>query len=142
MAGKTKKQGGDKPKKSGKAKAEKAKGKSAKPKSVNDKVKTAAKPAAEKVKSLAKAAAANPVLAEVVAATLVAAAAAIRDPAKARHIAAAAGDELKALTKGSAKGGEAMWQLAMDVAGKSIAAFGAGQGGAASKAKKGTKGTE
>ncbi len=122
----------------GKAKAKNGKGK------LNQKgqtsTKAAAKPAvAAKVKKVAKAAASNPVVAEVVAATLVAAAAAIRDPAKARHIAAAAGDELKALTKGTAKGGEAMWQLAMDVAGRSIAAFGAGEKGADGDKEKAAK---
>jgi hypothetical protein len=117
MAGKDKKSGGGKGKKSG----AKTKG--------DKKTQASAKPAAAtRVKSLAKAAASNPVVAEVVAATLVAAAAAIRDPAKARQIAGAAGDELKALTKGTAKGGEAMWQLALDVAGKSIAAFGGSPG--------------
>jgi hypothetical protein len=125
MAGKGKKQSGDKPKKAGKAKSAKK---------ARADAKTAAKPvAAEKVRKLAKAAAANPIVTEVVAATLVAAAAAIRDPAKARQIAGAAGDELKALTKGTAKGGEAMWQLAMDAAGRSIAAFG---GDAGTKAEK------
>ena len=119
MAGKDKKSGGGKSKKSG--------GKTKADKKTQASAKSAAGPAAvAKVKSLAKVAAANPVVAEVVAATLVAAAAAIRDPAKARQIAGAAGDELKALTKGTAKGGEAMWQLAMDVAGKSIAALGVG----------------
>lgn len=57
---------------------------------------------------------------EIVAATLVAAAAAIRDPKKARAMASAAGSELKALTNEAAKEGSALWRLALDIAGKSL----------------------
>lgn len=57
---------------------------------------------------------------EIVAATLVAAAAAIRDPKKARAMAASAGSELRALTDEAAKEGSALWHLALDVASQSL----------------------
>lgn len=60
------------------------------------------------------------VVEEIVAATLVAAAAAIRDPKKARAIASAAGNELKALSGEAAKEGSALWRLALDIAGRSL----------------------
>lgn len=68
--------------------------------------------------------AANPALTEVVAATLVAAAAALRSPQKARAMAATAAEDLQsaaAQTKG--KGG-ALWQLALDIARRSLEAAG------------------
>jgi hypothetical protein len=95
-------------------------------------VTTIAKAAADKAADLAS----NPVVAEIVAATLVAAAAAIRDPKKARQIAAAAGDEWHSATKGAGKGGEALWQMAMDVGRRSLEALGADGTGAGKKAKK------
>jgi hypothetical protein len=75
-----------------------------------------------KVKAKAVDLASNPLVAEVVAATLVAAAAAIKDPKKARAIAASAGDELGRAAKGT-EAGAAMWQLAMDVAKRSVSAL-------------------
>ena len=125
MAGKSKTTAGDKPKK-----AAKAKGSAGKAKPAATKVSTLAKAAADKAADLAS----SPVVAEIVAATLVAAAAAIRDPKKARQIAAAAGDEIKNATKASGKGGEAMWQLAMDVGRRSLEAI--GNDGGAKPAKK------
>jgi hypothetical protein len=77
---------------------------------------------ARKVKAKAADLASNPLVAEVVAATLVAAAAALRDPKKARAMAASAGDELGKAAKGTEAGG-ALWQLAMDVAKRSVSAF-------------------
>jgi hypothetical protein len=144
MAGKGKKAAADKPKKSGKAPAKSASGKagaakaaSAKPTSAKGppaqaRVTTIAKAAADKAADLAS----NPVVAEIVAATLVAAAAAIRDPKKARQIAAAAGDEWHSATKGAGQGGEALWQMAMDVGRRSLEALGADGTGAGKKAKK------
>ena len=67
----------------------------------------------------------NPAVAEVVAAALVATAAAIKNPNKARNMAAAVGDELQAASKQSAESGGAFWQLALDVARRSIDALGA-----------------
>lgn len=95
---------------------------------------------AKKVKAKAVDLASNPLVAEIVAATLVAAAAAIKDPKKARAIAASAGDELGRAAKG-AGGGSAMWQLAMDVAKRSVGALsesGDGAGSPQPKAKKKT----
>ena len=69
--------------------------------------------------------ASNPAVAEVVAAALVATAAALRNPDKARNMAAAVGDELQAASKESAQSGSAFWQLALDVARRSIDALGA-----------------
>ena len=112
MAGKGKKAAGEKGKKSSKPKVKV---------SVREPtVGKIAKAAADKAADLAS----NPIVAEIVAATLVAAAAAIRDPKKARQIAAAAGDELQTATKGASKGGEAMWQLALDVGRRSLEALG------------------
>jgi len=88
--------------------------------------------------------AAGVVVEEIVAATLVAAAAAIRDPKKARAMAVAAGSELKALTDDAAKEGSALWRLALDIAGKSLDFVGkgseAGSGPAAKAAKPRTSG--
>jgi hypothetical protein len=93
---------------------------------------------AKTVKAKAVDLASNPLVAEVVAATLVAAAAAIKDPNKARAIANSVGDELGKAAKG-AQGGSAMWQLAMDVAKRSMSALAEGSNGAGApkpKAKK------
>lgn len=93
---------------------------------------------AKKVKAKAADFASNPLVAEVVAATLVAAAAALRDPKKARAMAASAGDELGKAAKGTEAGG-ALWQLAMDVAKRNVSAFseaGASDGKPKKKRKK------
>lgn len=74
------------------------------------------KEAVRKVGKQASAIATNPLVAEVVAATLVAAAAAIRNPAKARQLAAEAGDEMRDLQGKAADRGNAVWQLALDAA--------------------------
>jgi hypothetical protein len=57
----------------------------------------------------------NPLVADVVAAALVATAAAIKDSKKARRLAEEAGDELEKLAKDGADRGNAMWQLALEV---------------------------
>ena len=80
--------------------------------------------------------AANPLVAEVVAATLLAAAAAIRNPRKAREIALSAGDELGNAARGAAGQGNAFWKLAMDVARRSIDALGEHQASAPAPARK------
>jgi hypothetical protein len=123
MAGKSKKAEGGKKKKGGESKAKAA--------PAAAKVSKIAKVAAEKAADLAS----NPVVAEIVAATLVAAAAAIRDPKKARQIAEAAGNELETAGKTASKGGEAMWQLALDVGRKSLEALGNEGAKPAKKAK-------
>lgn len=57
----------------------------------------------------------NPLVADVVAAALVSMAAALKDSDKARRLASDAGDQLNAISKKSAKQGNAMWDLALDV---------------------------
>jgi hypothetical protein len=66
---------------------------------------------AKSLKSLSQ----NPLVADVVAAALVSMAAALKDSDKARRLANDAGDQLNALSKKSAKQGNAMWDLALDV---------------------------
>lgn len=76
--------------------------------------------------------AANPAVTEIVAATLVAAAAALRNPQKARAMAAAAADDLQSATKDATGRGAAFWQLALDVARSSAEALGTARGGRSS----------
>jgi hypothetical protein len=66
----------------------------------------------------------NPMVANIVASALVATAAAIRDPAKARKLAAQTGDQLTGLAKESVDRGNAMWQLALDVGRRALEEFG------------------
>jgi hypothetical protein len=75
------------------------------------KKKTGSAKTAASLRSLAQ----NPLVADVVAAALVATAAALRNPGKARQLAEQAGDEINALAKEGAERGSAMWQLALDV---------------------------
>ena len=67
--------------------------------------------AAKTLKALAQ----NPLVADVVAAALVATSAALKDSKKAQRLAAEAGDELEALAKKGAEQGKAMWQLALQI---------------------------
>ncbi|HVM37975.1 MAG TPA: hypothetical protein VM265_06285 [Sphingomicrobium sp.] len=78
--------------------------------------------------------ASNPAVAEVVAATLVAAAAALRNPQKARALAASAREELTEAGKAGAEQGGALWQLALDVARRSLDSLG-NEGSAKPKGK-------
>ena len=99
------------------------------------KIKKAVKSAkVQKVVKGAKKIAQHPMATEVVAATLVAAAAALRNPKKAQALALEAADDLKKAAKSGVDGG-ALWQLALDVARKSIDQIGK-EGGAAKKAGK------
>lgn len=104
----------------------------------SDKAKKApkkAQPATKLAKALsstkgkAAALASDPAVAEVVAAILVATAAALRNPAKARSMAGAAGEELKSATADVKQGGGALRKLVLDVARRSIDAIGASAGG-------------
>ena len=70
-----------------------------------------ARKAVKKVKALAG----NPLVADVVAAALVAMASALKDSDKARRLASDAGEQLDAMSKKSAKQGNVMWELALDV---------------------------
>ena len=98
------------------AEAPKAKKKSAKSASTADTIKKVARTAKKKGAELAS----NPAVAEVVAATLVAAAAALRDPKKARLIAETAADEIKAAGKQAAASRGPLWQIALEVARRSF----------------------
>jgi hypothetical protein len=122
-----------------------AKDKKKKERASSAKADVASRSRASKVAKVAKAAgkarkkaadlAANPVVAEIVAAALVATAAAIKNPKKARDIAASAADELKSASKDAGKKGNAMWLLALDVARRSIDALGEGKTGGKAKGK-------
>ena len=99
------------------------------------KIKKAVKSAkVQKVVKGAKKIAQHPMATEVVAATLVAAAAALRNPKKAQALALEAADDLKKAAKSGVDGG-ALWQLALDVARKSIDQIGK-EGSGAKKARK------
>ena len=67
--------------------------------------------AAKKLKPLAD----NPLIADVIAAALVATAAAIKDSKTARRLAEQAGDEIDELGKAGADRGSALWQMALEV---------------------------
>lgn len=77
----------------------------------------------------------NPLVADVVAATLIGAASALRDSKKAHQLAAKAGDELEELAHRGAKNGNALWQLALDVGRKSLEALAGESGAKTSKPK-------
>jgi hypothetical protein len=79
--------------------------------------------------------AANPAVTEVVAASLVAAAAAIRDPKKARDIATIVGAELETASKQAVDRGNAFWKMALDIAKRSIDALGGDSGRKKAKPK-------
>jgi hypothetical protein len=95
--------------------------------------KVAKAPKVQKVVRGAKKIAQNPATSEIVAATLVAAAAALRDPKRARALATEAGQEIKQAAKSGVDSGSALWQLAMDVARRSIDAIGGDSGGKGKK---------
>lgn len=75
----------------------------------------------------------NPLVADVVAAALVATASALKDSDKARRLADYAGDELEAMSKKSAQRGNAMWKLALDIGRQALDTF-ASEAPASSKA--------
>ena len=74
---------------------------------------------AKKLKALSE----NPVVADVVAAALVAMAAALKDSEKARRLANDAGEQLSAMSKKSGKQGNAMWDLALNVGRQTLEAL-------------------
>jgi hypothetical protein len=65
----------------------------------------------------------NPLVADIVAAALVGAAAALKDSNKARQLASDAGDQLNEMSKQSADRGNAMWSLALDVGRRTLDAL-------------------
>ena len=62
----------------------------------------------------------NRLVADIVAAALVATASALKDSKKAKALAASAGDELEHLAKEGAERGNAMWKLALEVGRRAI----------------------
>ena len=95
------------------------------------------KKTAGKVKDKAvKAAADHPLVAEIVAAALVGAAAALKNPAKAKALAESAADDITAAAKSTDAKGGAMWLLALDIARRSVNSLVDEGGSKAAKAKK------
>jgi hypothetical protein len=83
---------------------------------------SAASSASKAAKSL-KALRQNPLIADVVAAALVATASALRDTKKARKLASEAGDELDQMSRQAAERGSAMWDMALDIGRRSLEAL-------------------
>ncbi len=81
----------------------------------------APKKAARRVQTITQ----NPLVADVVAAALISMAAALKDSDKARRIASDASDHLEQLSKKSAKQGNAMWDLALDIGRRTLETLGA-----------------
>lgn len=75
--------------------------------------------AKDSIKALAK----NPLIADVVAAALVATASALKDSRRARALASEAGDELQKLSKAGARQGEALWDMALQIGRRSLEAL-------------------
>lgn len=73
-----------------------------------------------KAKDSLKALAQNPLVADVVAAALVATASALKDSNKARKLATEAGDELTKLSKAGAEKGNALWEMALQIGRRSL----------------------
>ena len=65
----------------------------------------------------------NPLVADVVAAALVATVAALKNPKKAQQLAVNAGDELTKLSKAGAKQGSALWEMALQIGRESLEAL-------------------
>lgn len=92
-----------------------------------------------KAKSRIKKLAGNPLVADVVAAALVATAAALRDPKRARALASDAGDELAELSKAGAQRGSALWEMALQIGRQSLDAVIGGDAPKTAKAAKPSK---
>jgi hypothetical protein len=89
--------------------------------------------AAKRLRDMSK----NPLVADLVAATLVATAAVLKDSKKARRLAASAEDELEQLTRRGSQRGQALWEMALDIGRKSLDAL--SEAPKAKKAKPGAK---
>lgn len=76
--------------------------------------------ASKKVGKKLKAASQNPLVADVIAAALVATAAALKDSNRARQLAAEGGEELDRLAKGTADRGNALWLMALEVGRRAV----------------------
>ena len=81
----------------------------------------------------------SPLVADVVAAALVATVAALRNPKKAQQLAVSAGDELTKLSKAGAKQGSALWEMALQIGRESLEALSSDSPVAAVKAKPKTR---
>ena len=86
-----------------------------------------------------KALAQNPVVADIVAAALVATASALKDSKKAQRLASEAGDELTKLAKEGAERGNALWDMALQIGRRSLEAL--AEAPAKSSKKKPAKGS-
>jgi len=91
--------------------------------SKNKKKKKDKKAGAAKASDSLKALAKNPVVADVVAAALVATASALKDSKRARALASEAGDELSKLSKAGAEAGNALWDMALQIGRRSLEAL-------------------
>lgn len=76
-----------------------------------------------KAKNSLRALAENPLVADVVAAALVATASALKDSNTARKLATEAGDELTKLSKAGAEKGNALWEMALQIGRRSVEAM-------------------
>lgn len=77
----------------------------------------------------------NRLVADIVAAALVATASALKDSKKAKALAASAGDELEHLAKEGAERGNAMWKLALEIGRRAIDSIAGEEAKPAKKAK-------
>lgn len=77
----------------------------------------------------------NPLVADVVAAALVATVAALKNPKKAQQLAINAGDELTKLSKAGAKQGGALWDMALQIGRASLEALSSDAPAPAAKAR-------
>lgn len=92
--------------------------------------------ALKKAKSAASKLRDNPLVSEIVAAALVATAAALKDPRKARRLAADAGEELERARGKASRKADAFWALALDIARRSLDALGAEETAASPKTRR------
>jgi len=83
----------------------------------NKKTTTKGTDATERLKALTE----NPLVADVVAAALVATAAALKDSKKAGQLAEQAGDDLAALKDAGAERGKVLWDLALEIGRRTVA---------------------
>ena len=77
----------------------------------------------------------NRLVADIVAAALVATASALKDSKKAKALAASAGEELENLAKEGAERGNAMWKLALEVGRRAIDTIAGDEAKPATKSK-------
>jgi hypothetical protein len=85
-----------------------------------DKKKKSKKAGGSKPARSLKALTQNPVVADVVAAALVATAAALKDSRRARALASDVGDELAKLSRAGTRQGEALWDMALQIGRRSL----------------------